>query len=100
MKFFVISILTLSVANFAFAGGMSKSGAWGSSSEDGSISACRENYNRITDGLAMGCRSKGLSVQFSPCMRIREATPDEVQKYANIQKGFFLFETTATWDCK
>lgn len=101
MKFVLISFFALTLSNFAIAQmGMSKSAAWGSNSEDGSISACRENYSRITDGLALGCRNKSLVITFSPCKRIREANVDEVKKYANIQPGYFMYETSANYDCK
>lgn len=101
MKFVLISFFALILSNSAMAQmGMSKSGAWGSKSEDGSVSACRENYSRITNGLALECRKKSLVITFSPCLLVRAATDDEVAKYANIKEGYHLYETSSTYKCQ
>lgn len=100
MKFILISFFALTLGNAMAQMGMSSSGAWGSNSEDGAVNACKENYGRIMDGLTLGCKYKSIVITFQPCKKIREANVDEVKKYANIQPGYWYYETKSSYECK
>jgi hypothetical protein len=104
MKKSVLMLFILLLSNSSYGGsrGLGKVQEWGANNNQGMSRACERAKERMmevinTQSTCAGNNSLSLSVK--KCVRGLAATPQEVQKYANIKDGDHEYTVSYEYSC-
>ena len=105
MKNAVLILFIMVLSNFSYGApirGLGKASEWGANNNQGMSRACDKAKERVMEVINTKTRCTGinnLSLSVKKCVKGLAATPQEVQKYANINDGDYEYSVSYEYSC-